>query len=100
MPTRSVPGARFAIYTSNSNVNKITNDRYASLTVQSDTAAKKLYWGNGVRIEVMYRASYASGLPNGTSSGRGTTVKDIGTYYPTINSEGEVALSELASAMD
>ena len=97
VPTRSVPGARFAIYTSNSNVNKITNDRYASLTVQSDTAAKKLYWGNGVRIEVMYRASYASGLPNGTSSGRGTTVKDIGTYYPTINSEGEVALSELAA---
>ncbi len=95
--TRGVPGARFAVYTSNSNVNKITNDRYTSLTVQSDTAAKKLYWGNGVRIEVMYLGSYSSGLPNGTSTGRGTTVKDIGTFYPTINSEGEVALSELAA---
>ena len=95
--TRSVPGARFAVYTSNSNANIITNDRYTSLTVQSDTAAKKFYWGNGVRIEVMYRGSNSSGLPNGTSTGRGTTVKDIGTYYPTINSEGEVALSELAA---
>ena len=97
VPTRSVPGARFAVYTSNSNANKITNDRYTSLTVQSDTAAKKFYWGNGVRIEVMYRGSNSSGLPNGTSTGRGTTVKDIGIYYPTINSEGEVALSELAA---
>ena len=95
--TRGVPGARFAVYTSNSNVNKITNDRYTSLTVQSDTAAKKLYWGNGVRIEVMYLASYASGLPNGTSGGRGQTIKDIGTFYPTINSAGEIALSELAA---
>ena len=97
VPTRSVPGARFAVYTSNSNVSKITNDRYSSLTVQSDTAAKKLYWGNGVRIEVMYLASYASGLPNGTSGGRGQTIKDIGTFYPTINSAGEIALSELAA---
>ena len=95
--TRGVPGARFAVYTSNSNVDKITNDRYPSLTVQSDTDAKKLYWGNGIRIEVMYLASYAGGLPNGTSTGRGSTVKDIGTYYPTINSDGEVALSELAA---
>jgi len=95
--TRGVPGARFAVYTSNSNAAKITNDRYTSLTVQSDTAAKKFYWGSGVRIEVMYRAGNAGGLPNGTSSGRGSTVKDIGIYFPTLNSTGEVALSELAA---
>ena len=97
MNTRSVPGARFAVYTSNSNVNKITNDRYPALTVQSDTASKKLYWGNSVKIEVMYLASYASGLPCGLDGKRGTSVKVIDNFYPTLDDESSVALSELAA---
>ena len=96
VPTRSVPGARFAVYSSNSNVNMITNDRYPSLTTQSDTAAKKLYWGNGVRVEVMYLGSYANGLPNGTNR-IGSTVKYINPYYPIINSDCEVALSDMTA---
>ena len=38
--------------TSNTNVNRITNDRFPVLTVQSDTAAKKLYWGNAIKVSV------------------------------------------------
>ena len=94
--TRGVPGARFAVYTSNSNVNKITNDRYTSLTVQSDTAAKKLYWGNSIKVNVHKLDSYGSGFAQPASSGAGTQLGKYDTYYPEFS---DAALSELASEL-
>ena len=94
--TRGVPGARFAVYTSNDNVNKITNDRYASLTVQSDTAAKKLYWGNSIKVSVHKLDAYGSGFSQPASSGAGTQLGKYDTYYPEFS---DAALSELASEL-
>ncbi len=94
--TRGVPGARFAVYTSNSNVNKITNDRYTSLTVQSDTAAKKLYWGNSIKVNVHKLDSYGSGFAQPASYGAGTQLGKYDTYYPEFS---DAALSELASEL-
>ena len=91
--TRSVPGARFAIYTNNGYVNKITNDRFVALTVQSDTAAKKLYWGNAIKVEVRYLASYSGGFPPVNA---GTQKYTNNGYYPEFN---DGAISELAAEL-
>ena len=90
---RSVPGAYFAVYINNTNAGKITNDRYNTLNVQSNTASKKLYWGKGVRVEVAYLASYKNGLPNGKTN-HGVQKKYLNPYYPTSY---DIALSELAA---
>ena len=92
--TRGVPGARFAVYTSNGNVNKITNDRFPVLTVQSDTAAKKLYWGNAIKVSVHQLSSYDESFTQPATGGVGTQLKKIDTYYPELNDAG---ISELAS---
>jgi predicted outer membrane repeat protein len=93
--TRGVPGARFAVYTSNSNVNKITNDRYTSLTVQSDTAAKKLYWGNSIKVTVCYMSSFRSSLPP-VSNPASIKYYENSAYYPDLN---DAAISELATEL-
>lgn len=89
---RSVPGARFAIYTNNSNVSKIVNDRFASLYVQSDTNAKKLYWGNSVKVEVRYQESFAELPPSASYTSKYTNTN----YFPEFN---DGAVSELASEL-
>lgn len=94
--TRGVPGARFAVYTSNSNVNKITNDRYTSLTVQSDTAAKKLYWGNSIKVSVHKLDSYGSDFTQPANSGAGTQLGKYDAYFPEFS---DAAVSELASEL-
>ena len=97
--TRSVPGARFAIYSSNANVsrNTIFNDRFSSLTVQSDTAAKKLYWGNAVKVEVRYLASYAGGFPPKINNAwAGSSKYTNNSYYPEFD---DGAISELAAEL-
>ena len=94
--TRGVPGARFAVYISNTNVNKITNDRCPPLTVQSDTAAKKLYWGNSIKVNVHKLDSYGSSFTQPASSGAGTQLGKYDTYYPEFS---DAAISELASEL-
>lgn len=96
VPARSVPGARFAVYTSNSNVSKITNDRFPSLTVQSDTAAKKLYWGNSIKVSVHTLDSYGSSFTQPANSGAGTQLGKYDTYCPEFSN---AAISELASEL-
>lgn len=94
--TRGVPGARFAVYTNNSNVGKITNDRYTALTVQSDTAAKKLYWGNSIKVSVHKLDSYGNDFHQPANSGAGTQLGKYDAYYPEFS---DAALSELASEL-
>ena len=96
VPTRSVPGARFANYTSNANVNLITNDRYPSLTVQSDTDSKKLYWGNSIKVSVHSLSSYDGSFTQPASGGAGTQLKKIDNYYPELS---DASISELASEL-
>ncbi len=91
---RSVPGARFAVYTSNNNANKITNDRFPALTVQSDTDAKKLYWSNAIKVEVRYLASYNGGYPPAAA---GTFKYSNDTYYPEFHDD---AISDLAAELN
>lgn len=91
--SRSVPGTRFAMYTNNSNVDKIKNDRYPALTVQSDTAAKKLFWGNAIKVAVYKLASYSAGRPPKDGL---TPVWSNDSYYPEF-SDG--AISELATEL-
>ena len=92
--TRSVPGARFAVYTSDTNANKITNDRFPALTVQSDTAAKKLYWSNAIKVEVRYLASYSGGFPPAVT---GTSKYTNNSYYPEFHDD---AISDLAAELN
>ena len=94
--TRGVPGARFAVYTSNSNVSKITNDRYPTLTVQSDTAAKKLYWGNSIKVNVHTLDSYDRDFTQPASTGAGPQLGKYDAYYPEFS---DAALSELATEL-
>ena len=91
--TRGLPGARFAVYTSNTNVNKITNDRYSSLTVQSDTAAKKLFWGNSIKVTVRSLTSFKTGFPPMETATQNYTTN---AYYPEFN---DAAISELAAEL-
>ena len=94
--TRGVPGARFAVYISNSNVSKVTNDRYPLLTVQSDISAKKLYWGNWIKVSVHTLDSYGSSFTQPVNSGAGTQLGKYDKYYPEFS---EAALSELGSEL-
>lgn len=91
--TRSVPGARFAVYISDANSAKITNDRYPTLKVRSDTTAKKLYWGNSIKVTVLYVSSFSGGYPPTVS---GTQYYRNDTYYPDIS---DAAISELAAEL-
>ena len=94
--TRSVPGARFAMYISNSNVSKITNDRFPALTVQTDTAAKKLYWSNAIKVTINKLDAYNASFTQPASSGAGTQLKKYDVYYPELD---DAAISELASEL-
>lgn len=89
---RDVPGARFASYTSDANVDRITNDRFA-FNVQKDEQAKKLYWGKSIKVEVRYQASYAGGFPPTASY---QVKKAAFTYFPEF---GSAATSELAAEL-
>lgn len=92
---RDVPGARFGSYIDNANTNKITNDRYSSLTVQSDTSAKKLYWGNAIKVSVCYMSSFSGGFPPSTTPDSIRYYK-TDSYYPEFN---DAAISELAAEL-
>lgn len=94
--TRGVPGSRFAVYTSNDNISKITNDRYSALTVQSDTAAKKLYWGNDIKVSVHSLTVYDETFAQPASNGAGTQLRKIDKYYPEFN---DASISELATEL-
>lgn len=90
---RGIPGAKFATYTNDTNKVKIVNDR-DEFDVVSETAAKRLFWGKAITVQVRYQASYASTLP---PSGTGYQVKKtINSYYPVMGDEGYVAISALA----
>ena len=94
--TRGVPGARFAVFTNSANVAKITNDRYTSLTIQSDTAAKKLFWGNSIKVSVYSLDAYDKTFTQPASGGTGTEKKKIDYYYPEFS---DASISELASEL-
>ena len=93
---RSVPGTRFAMYINDGNVNKITNDRFPALTVQKDSAAKKLYWGNALKVSVHKLDSYDASFTQPANSGAGTQLKKYNDYYPEMD---DAAISELASEL-
>ena len=88
---RSMPGSRFAVYTSNSNAAKFKNDRASALSVQSDTSAKKLYWGKALTVEVRYLDSMSASLD---TVARGTTRYTLSNYYAP---SGTNAMSEIAA---
>ena len=96
---RDVPGSRFGSYTSDSNVDKITNDRF-DFSVQKDTAATKLFWGMSIQVQVRYLASFdvANDKPPTDSpiQRKYPTSGDYATYYPEFSS---AAISELASEL-
>ena len=95
---RDVPGARFAVYTSDTNISDTTikNDHANfNFSVGKDSTAKKLYWAKNIRVEVCYLPSFAGGLPSAIN--RGASVKYITSYCPIIDETGTVALSELAN---
>ena len=99
---RDVPGARFAVYTSDTNVSDTTikNDHTRfEFKVGKDTSGKKLYWAKNIYVRVTYLASYSNGLPNGGNSGAnaGTEVKGKTSYCPIIGEDSTVSLSELAN---
>ena len=85
---RDVPGARFATYTSDANVDKIKNDRFG-FSVQKDEAAKKLFWGMAISVEVRYLASFNPDFPPKELTPQDTYEE----YYPEFSS---AAISELA----
>ena len=87
---RGVPGAKFGTYTSTNNISKFSNDRLPGLSVQTDTAAKKVYWGKAFAVEVRYLASYANGFPPAAA---GTTRYTNNNYYAPagINASSEIA---------
>ena len=92
---RDVPGARFGSYTNNANAAKITNDRYAALTEQIDTSAKKLYWGNAIKVSVCYISSFSGGFPP-SSDPNSIRYYNTDSYYPELN---DAAISELAAEL-
>lgn len=94
--TRGVPGARFANYTDNTNVSKITNDRHAPLRVRSDTASKKLYWGNEIKVSLYALNSYDSTFTQPEDKGTGAKKWETNEYYPEFS---DASISELATEL-
>lgn len=96
LDTRGVPGARFANYTSNTNAAKVVNDRHPALTIQSDTAAKKFYWGNSIKVSVYRLDTYDLSFSQPAAAGAGTMITNgkIDAYYPELS---EATISELAN---
>ena len=90
---RGVPSALFGTYTSTSNVGKFSNDRLTGLSVQMETASKKLYWGKPFQVEVRYLESYAGGFP---PTAAGSTVYTSNSYYAPA---GRNAASEIAASL-
>ena len=88
---RSMPGSRFAMYSSDSNSGKFKNDREPNLSVLRDTNAKKLYWGKALSVEVRYLASLNSSL---TTVASGSKQQTQASYYAP---SGKNAISEIAA---
>ncbi|MBR1629432.1 MAG: right-handed parallel beta-helix repeat-containing protein, partial [Lachnospiraceae bacterium] len=89
--TRDAPGKRFASYTDDTNIDKITNDQY-DFSIQKDTVTKKLFWGKGIPSVVRYVASFSSDFPP-VNQGEEKYNKE---YFPTFNNG---AMSELATEL-
>ncbi len=90
---RGMPSAFFATYTSDTNVNRFTNDRLPGLTVQKETNSKRLYWGKAFEVEVRYLATYSNGVPP-TATG---TVKytNLNYYAPSSNNPASALAEDL-----
>ena len=87
---RGVPSALFGTYTSDSNVNKFTNDRLTDVSVSTITTSKKLYWVKNFTVEVRYLATYGNSFPPIET---GTTKYTIASYNPP---DAENGISEIA----
>ena len=91
---RDVPGARFAVYTKDNNINKIINDRYG-FSVQKDEDAKKLFWGSPIKVSICYMSSFNESFPP-SSDPNSIKYYQLNEYYPEFN---DAAISELANEL-
>lgn len=92
---RGVPSAFFGSYTNDSNVGKFINDRLPGLSVEKETASKRLYWGKSFQVEVRYMESYKNGFPPTASS---SLKKTISNYFaPSFSNAISVIADDLYS---
>ena len=87
-------GARFGIYSSDTNVSKFKNDRQPSLNITKDTVSMRLIWGTSIKVQV-YKLDNYSAYPNGfPPTAKGTSVYTNNSYYPSQSSSATSELGE------